>query len=358
MIEGTCMMRRSRPQKGWPRPPRTRTWGANGSPDRSPPGQAAWRVGVAIFAVALVLVSCVYAADAHSDQLGQHALYVDPQTSAARALVDYPATAPEIAQIASRPQAAWLDDSTPTAAVAGSVGDYVRRAAQANATPIIVTYAIPHRDCGAYAAGGFASGAEYLQWIRGVAAGIGNAPAATIIEPDGLTNTGCLDSAAKKERTQLIKGAVDVLTADPNNDVYIDGGHSRWLSAADLANGLRAVDVDRARGFSLNVANFFTTAEEEAYGEAVATLLGDAHYVIDTSRNGNGPAPDGPMNWCNPQGRALGAAPTSQTSAPHADAYLWVKHPGESDGPCGRGEPRSGAWWNDYAVGLVRNARR
>ena len=116
--------------------------------------------------------------------------------------------------------------------------------------------------------------------------------------------------------------------------------------------------MNRARGFSLNVANFFTTAEQQAYGEAVAIQLGDAHYVIDTSRNGNGPAPDLPMNWCNPPGRALGAAPTSQTTAPHADAYLWVKHPGESDGPCGRGEPRSGVWWNDYAVGLVRNARR
>jgi endoglucanase len=137
--------------------------------------------------------------------------------------------------------------------------------------------------------------------------------------------------------------------------VYIDGGHSRWLSADELAAGLNEVGVDRARGFSLNTANFFTT-EEIGYGEAVSTLTNGANYVIDTSRNGAGPAPDDPLYWCNPSGRALGVPPTTETAGTHADAYLWIKRPGESDGTCGRGEPSAGRFIDQYAIDLARNA--
>lgn len=85
-------------------------------------------------------------------------------------------------------------------------------------------------------------------------------------------------------------------------------------------------------------------------------MTNGASYVVDTSRNGAGPAPDGPLNWCNPPGRAIGAAPTTNTTGPHADAYLWIKHPGESDGECHRGDPRSGLFFTQYAIDLVRAA--
>jgi hypothetical protein len=75
--------------------------------------------------------------------------------------------------------------------------------------------------------------------------------------------------------------------------------------------------------------------------------------VIDTSRNGLGPAPDG--DWCNPPGRALGLRPGSATGVSRQDANVWVKRPGESDGPC-HGGPPAGAWWADYALGLARRA--
>jgi endoglucanase len=118
---------------------------------------------------------------------------------------------------------------------------------------------------------------------------------------------------------------------------------------------LNLVGVQKARGFSLNVANFYSTAEQVTYGEAVSKLLGGtARYVIDTSRNGRGPAPAGPLSWCDPAGRALGTSPTAITGGAHADALLWIKHPGESDGDCGRSEPAAGMWFNSYAVSLVK----
>jgi len=98
-------------------------------------------------------------------------------------------------------------------------------------------------------------------------------------------------------------------------------------------------------------------------GNAVATT----HFVIDTSRNGDGPnnmqayasAPYDQSssvistlasgNWCNPPSSGLGLRPTADTGVPLLDAYLWVKTPGQSDGQCdAAGGVR--AWdYTDYA---------
>jgi endoglucanase len=105
-------------------------------------------------------------------------------------------------------------------------------------------------------------------------------------------------------------------------------------------------------------------------------MLGDAepstHFVIDTSRNGEGPWPapayPDPQDWCNPPGRELGLAPTLDTGVALFDAYLWVKIPGESDGECTRGlgpagetvdpewgliDPSAGRWFPEMALDLT-----
>jgi endoglucanase len=101
-----------------------------------------------------------------------------------------------------------------------------------------------------------------------------------------------------------------------------------------------------------------------------------AHFVIDTSRNGRGPwtPPAGvtwpdPQTWCNPPDRGLGIRPTTNTGNPLADAFLWIKTPGQSDGPCDRGtgtgldpardnmaDPAAGEWFDEQAIELVRFA--
>jgi endoglucanase len=293
-----------------------------------------------------------------ANPLAVRPFYSDPDDPAGRAMAATPSSAAAIAVIARTPQARWFTESTPTQSVAEAVRDYVTAGSGAGATPVMVVYAIPGRDCGGFAAGGFAAGALYSAWIQQVVVGLADRPAAVIVEPDAVTSTDCLDPAARTKRQLLLRDAVRRLSADSLASIYLDGGHSRWLSAEQLAVRLRQAGVESARGFSLNVSNFFTTDEEVGYGEAVSGLLGGKHYVIDTSRNGAGPAPDGPLNWCNPPGRALGATPTVHTAGSHADAYLWIKNPGASDGPCDRGEPRSGVWFNDYAVGLVQRTER
>ena len=179
---------------------------------------------------------------------------------------------------------------------------------------------------------------------------------AIIVEPDALAITDCLDAFQKADRFASVKDAIDELTSNTNAAVYLDAGNSHILPVWDIASRLTSAGVSRARGFALNVSTTYETAEQVKFGEAVSAKIGGKRYVVDTSRNGLGPAPDGPLSWCNPAGRALGVRPTVATSGKHADAYLWVKPPGESDGSCGRDEPAPGTWWNDYAVGLVERS--
>ena len=289
-----------------------------------------------------------------SNPLAGKPFYVDPISAAVRAAK----STPELAAIANTPAAYWLDDAFPAGRASSTVARIAGAAQAAGSMPVFPRYAIPHRDCGSFAAGGFASAAGYRQWIDAIAAGLGPMPATFIVEPDALDMADCLSADQRQERFSLMRYAVDTLTANPAAVVYVDGGHSRWLPAEEIANRLTQVGVGKARGFSLNTSNFYTTAEEIGYGVAVSALTNGAHYVIDTGRNGAGPAPESPLNWCNPSGRALGTAPTTNTAGAHADAYLWVKRPGESDGSCDRGEPYAGSFVNSYAIELVHNAGR
>jgi endoglucanase len=277
--------------------------------------------------------------------------YVNPSSKARAAANGVSPPSPELEAIANTPTAYWMDNLSTPAVDA----KYIATAQAAGTMPILALYGIPHRDCGSFAAGGFGSADAYKGWIDGVAGAIGGGPAAVILEPDALAMADCLSGAQRQERLDLIGYAVDSLTRNPATAVYIDAGHSRWTSADKMAGMLNQVGIAKARGFSLNTANFFTTGEEIGYGDAISGMTNGAHYVIDTSRNGAGPA-DGEMYWCNPSGRALGAAPTTATGNGNVDAFLWVKRPGESDGSCGVGEPGAGRFVNSYAIDLARNA--
>lgn len=252
--------------------------------------------------------------------------------------------------LAAQPTGAWLGEWS---------GDVATAAARAMSpdghTAVVVVYGIPHRDCGNYSAGGM-SAAAYPGWIQDIARGIGSSPAVVVLEPDAIALADCLSDEQRDERYRLLRGAVRTLSANPATEVYIDAGHSIWHPASVTADRLRSAGVEHARGFALNTANFQHTDAEIVYGRAVSAAIGaSTPFVIDTSRNGNGPfnEPDG---WCNPPGRAVGRSPTTDTQTDLVDAFLWIKVPGESDGPC-RGGPSAGVFWPEYALGLVSGRR-
>jgi endoglucanase len=351
------------------------------------------------------------------------------------------------------PQAVWFTQGTPKS-VLQDVRNTVQRAADKGTVPVLVAYNIPFRDCAQFSAGGATSMVEYKAWIDGFAAGIGNAQAVVLLEPDGLgiipwynpfgdrdtwvTNPNyewcqpaeANPATAAADRFEMMNYAVDKLKANPGTSVYLDGTHSAWLGAGDAADRLIQAGVADADGFFLNVSNYRLNAHLEKYGAWVAKCIAFAsnpaswglghtewcasqyfpanpndfstwvltdqwytanvesqtwwysesvlkHFVIDTSRNGQGPwtppagvYPD-PQDWCNPPDRGLGLRPTADTGIALLDAYLWVKIPGESDGECTRGlgpagetvdpewgliDPRAGAWFPEMALQLAQNA--
>ena len=262
-----------------------------------------------------------------------------------------PEDAALIDRIAAQPTALWLGDWT--ADVRAAASERVAAARADGAIPVMVAYNITDRDCGQHSAGGAPGPAAYREWIDDLAAGIGPGPAAVVLEPDALPALDCLSEAARDERASLLAYASQRLSRRAGVSVYIDAGNPAWIAPAEMARRLRAAGIARARGFALNVSSFHTTVRARAYGKAISRRAGGAPFVIDTSRNGAGPAPGD--EWCNPPGRALGQAPTGQTGDPLVDALLWVKRPGESDGAC-HGGPPAGTWWPDEALRLARAA--
>lgn len=261
-----------------------------------------------------------------------------------------PADAATMDKVGAEAQAQWFGNWN--ADVRADVDRVVGAATAAGTLPVLVAYNIPLRDCGSYSAGGAASATAYRAWIDAYAAGLASRRALVVLEPDAVAGIGCLSSGDQATRLDLLRYAVRTLR-DAGGLVYLDAGNNRWQTASTVASRLINAGIELAAGFSLNVSNFFTTADEVAYGNAISALVGGKHYVIDTSRNGLGATPD--AQWCNPEGRALGERPTSFTGRALVDAFLWVKVPGESDGSC-NGHPRSGTWMPEYALGLARRA--
>jgi endoglucanase len=274
------------------------------------------------------------------------ALYVDPHSQAQA----YAAGDALVAKIAGQPQAFWFGDWSGD--VQSAVGAVVSAAAAAGRVPALVAYDIPQRDCGSFSSGGATSADAYRAWVRAFAAGISGRRAIVVLEPDSLAGIDCLSATDRATRLSLLADATRVLSAQANTYVYLDGGHDAWQPAATIASRLQQAGVADAQGFSLNVSNFRAQTGLVTYGQQVASAIGVAHFVIDTSRNGLGPAPDGA--WCNPSGRALGAKPGTPSDY-RVDWDLWVKRPGESDGAC-NGGPAAGVFWPSYADGLSSRA--
>lgn len=286
-------------------------------------------------------------------------LWVDPASTAAKDAVAAGATDPVAAEalrkVASQPQADWFGDWNPTSTVTSTVSSRVGQITSAGGYPVLVAYNIPMRDCSSYSGGGATSPDAYRAWIKAFKAGIGTRKAAVVLEPDALPQIGCLSTTDQQTRLTLLKEATQTLATGGNVAVYLDAGNAGWIAPKTMASRLSKAGVAYARGFSLNVSGYGWTADQVAYGRQVAPHIGWKRFVVDTSRNGAGPATGIVEAWCNPPDRALGARPTAATGDVIVDAYLWVKHPGESDGTC-KGGPTAGSWWREQAVGLAQRA--
>lgn len=268
-------------------------------------------------------------------------LYVDPDSKAASAANGLSgADADLMKKIATSPQAVWILGGDAAGQVRGAIskaGSQLR---------VLVAYNIFNRDCGNMSSGGAADATAYKSWIDSFADGIGDDNVAVVLEPDTLAHD------CDPSRPESLAYAVTALKSKPNAHVYIDAGHSGWVPDGTMASRLKTAGIANADGFSLNVSSFQTTESSIAYGTAISGQVGGKPFIIDTSRNGKGPAGS---EWCNPPGRGLGEKPTASTGNPLVHAFFWIKRPGESDGAC-NGGPAAGQWFQSYALELAKNA--
>ncbi|MFD3929211.1 glycoside hydrolase family 6 protein [Streptomyces sp. NPDC058614] len=330
------------------------------------------RQAVAVAGAALLLAGCFSSGgdDENDNNSGAKVtqqpknsdpFWVNPDGNAAAQVAAYVKAgkdedAEQIRKIAQQPTGEWIGPENPEQEARG----FTEAAEKADRDAILVLYNIPHRDCGQFSQGGAADGNAYRTWIDGVAKGIEDRPATVILEPDAVLHlvNQCTPEEFHEERYDLLKGAISTLKALKNTKVYVDAGNAGWGHPDQIFEPLQWAGVDAADGFAVNVSNFYTTADSVAYGKQLSAKVGGKPFVIDTSRNGNGPYTEGEAdeNWCNPPGRALGETPTTKTVDPLVDAYLWVKRPGESDGEC-KGGPKAGEWWADYALKLAEASK-
>jgi endoglucanase len=229
-------------------------------------------------------------------------LYVDPFSTTLAAAAGLTGQAKADAELlGSYPTATWLTSGTP-AQVEARTADVVGRANAANAIPMLVAYNIPFRDCSQYSAGGATSVAAYKAWIDGVVSGIGDDTAIVILEPDGLgiipwytniegTLEWCRPAEASPvtaaiDRFDMLNYAVDELGALPGTTVYLDGGHSAWLTVGDNASRLIRAGVQDADGFFVNTSNFQYTANVTAYGSWVSSCIAYVTQVVPLNYSG------------------------------------------------------------------------
>ena len=66
------------------------------------------------------------------------------------------------------------------------------------------------------------------------------------------------------------------------------------------------------------------------------------------------PGPEGQPDEVVAAGFSVDVTLTA-TGGAHADAYLWIKRPGESDGTCDKGDPPAGTFVNQYAIDLAHS---
>ena len=230
--------------------------------------------------------------------------------------------------------------------------------------PIISTYFLHPLAPGCQSKAAFeAIGPTFRRQINEVAEGTGNRPALFLLEIDALGSSACIiHSAAGPVYEADLRYEINKISALPHAVVYIEGGYSDSNAPGYTAKVLNAIGIRKIRGFYTNDTHLQWTAKEAKWAQQVSAKTHGAHFLINTSENGQGPKlnphpiTQGVEDLCNPPGRGLGPKTTTSTPFAHADGFIWQHVPGNSSG-CGGGPP-GGTFWLAKALGLASRANQ
>jgi endoglucanase len=263
-----------------------------------------------------------------------------------------------IRKIAREPKALWLGRFT-RPNFRTKVRRLIVAARRRDSVPIFTVMRAVSNGCSpGYMAGGPAEDARTRAWYRRLARTIDHARVVIAFEPDSLGTIDCHARSRRDDRLRLLRYGVKALSRLPNATIYLEAGASDWEPARRTARQLRAIGIARVRGFMLNATHQDWTRANTRHGLQISRLTGGKHFIINTAENGRGPVHRRLSNgrrltvWCNPPGRGLGPRPTTRTSHPLVDAYLWINRPGYAQ----RCQGRPIAWYPPRALAYARNA--
>ena len=212
----------------------------------------------------------------------------------------------------------------------------------------VVARAEANRCTPTYQAGGPKGDRVTRKWYDNMAGAIGNDRVIVAFEPDSLGTIQCQAKSRRDDRYRLLRYGVNALSSLPNVTMYLEAGASDWENAHRTAKQLRRIGIAKVRGFMLNATHYDWTAANVEHGLKISRLTGGKHFIINTAENGRGPVHyrnwiDRSRHkwrtiniWCSPGLRGLGPAPTTDTSNPMVDAYLWINRPGFAQSCAGR----------------------
>jgi len=237
-------------------------------------------------------------------------------------------------KIAREPRSLWLGRFTrPNFAV--KVRRLIDPAEARGEVPIFTVLRAQATGCSpSYDGGGPSEDRATRAWYDDLARVIGDSRVVIAFEPDSLGTIDCLARSRRDDRLRLLRHGVEALAKLPNATVYLEAGASDWEPARRTAKQLKAIGIAKVRGFMLNATHYDWTAENIKHGLDISRRVGGKHFVINTAENGRGPVSYTVANrrrinvWCNPGLRGLGTPPTTDTSHPKVDAYLWINRPG------------------------------
>jgi|GEM_PF-2100636 len=179
---------------------------------------------------------------------------------------------------------------------------YVNKAKAANKVAQVVVYGLG--DINGGSAQRVSSYADYIALVSSI---IGNAPAELYFEPD------LLGLHEKELNSSMILNGVRYLqNNNPNAQIFIDTTHSNWkTNLSSYINAYKKLKNYGADGFLGNASNYRPTYEHAAWTKReLHSVFGNSmRYIIDTSRNGASPVPQGVINgeWADIKGAGIGA---------------------------------------------------
>ena len=254
-----------------------------------------------------------------------------------------------LGKIALRPRVRWFGEWIPTSQVGAKVRHYIQVSQHGNPNTLVqlATFRLwPNGgEAGRKRPLTAAEQNDYRAWYRAVAAAIGSARVAVVLEPDlAMALTGWSPAT----RLALTRYAAQTLSRLPRTATYIDASDADWLKPDAAVSMLSSAGVAWTRGFALGATHYWSTAAQTTFAQGVIARLGakgipGKHAVIDTADNGK------PFTWSqywakHPKGDfdnaetcrstsetacdTLGHPPTWMTTDPaHVDGYLWFGRP-------------------------------